>query len=124
MLPHPTRSECLRYTLILGVVTLLRADHRALDLLHAGHAWIQSRQAAAGLVRVVLVVANACILSLLQRDARIVGGRNYLRHAIEEVDHAVHVKLFRRGTVHVLATAVDEALEGRLLRAVQVEGFA
>lgn len=90
--------------------------------LHDGDRW---HATVVLLIRLAkLRVEVKLILLRRQRDAWVTGRGHYFRLHVQKDAHSIEVKILRLRVLHLLATAVKEALECKHLRAVHIERFA
>ena len=108
----------LGYPLILRIVTLARAQHTSIRLIHQLLCRAERGQAP---------TLSHCLLSgrlCSQVIPWIVRRRHYFGLHVEESDHFVKIKLFRRPLVHLLASTVNETLKSQHFGAMNVNCFA
>ena len=125
--PPLTIAVPLSDTLVLRVVTLLGSDHAPISLVHHGTIGSEGGQTARSHLlphlRVVRHLRVVCILCC-QSDSRVRSRGYYFALHVQEIDHAIQVKVLWASVFHLFAPTVDESFKGEHLSAVHVEGLA
>lgn len=108
----------LGYPLILRIIALARAQQASIRLIHKFLCRAERRQAP--------TLSHSLFSGRLrgQMIPGIVRRRHYFGLHVQESDHFVKIKLFRRPLVHLFAATVDETLESQHFRAMNVNCLA